>query len=409
MPIVQSLFDTDFYKFTMGQVIFKEYPDVPVKFVFKNRTKGIRLAEHINEEELRRELDNVYSLRFNKTELHYLRGTNEYGSRMFSEPYLEFLGNLQLPPYELKKHNGNYSLEFFGLWSEATYWEIPALEIFSELYNRGLMEPLSEFERDAIYATGTLRLAKKIKILRQKRDITFCDFGTRRRFSKKWQDYVIKTLAKELPNQFLGTSNTYLAMKYGLLPMGTSAHEMYMGLSGIMRDSDEEIRASHNKVLQDWWKQYGWGLSITLTDHYGSDFFFQDMTPKQARKWKGLRQDSGDPIEWAKKALAFYKRCGVNPKEKLLIFSDGLEIESIIDIANYVGNAAKKTFGWGTNLTNDLGFKALSLIVKLMQSNGYGTVKLSDNLAKALGTPEDVKRFKRIFGYTGSMYKECKY
>ena len=409
MPIVKSLLDTDFYKFTMGQVIFKKYYNVPVRFVFKNRTKGIYLAEYINEEELRSELDNVRSLRFNKTELHYLRGTNEYGSRMFSEPYLEFLGNLQLPPYELEKVDGNYKLEFPGLWSMATYREMPSLQIFSELYNRSFMESLSEFERDAVYATGTIRLAEKIKIFRERRDITFCDFGTRRRFSGKWQDYVVKTLAKELPDQFLGTSNVYLAMKYGLLPMGTSAHEMYMGLSGIMRDSDEEIRGSHNKVLRDWWKEYGWGLSIALTDNYGSDFFFQDMTPKQALDWKGLRQDSGDPIEWAKKALAFYKRCGVNSKEKLLIFSDGLEIESIVKIANYVGNRAKKTFGWGTNLTNDLGFKALSLIVKLMESNGYGTVKLSDNLAKALGTPKDIERFKRIFGYTGTMYEECKY
>ena len=133
------------------------------------------------------------------------------------------------------------------------------------------------------------------------------------------------------------------------------------------------------------------------------------MTPEQARKWKGFRQDSGDPLEWTDKVLAFYKHCGVNPKEKLLIFSDGLEVNSIISIADYVGTRAKKTFGWGTNLTNDFGFKPLSLIVKLMESNGYGTVKLSDNLAKALGTPEDIERFKRIFKYTGTMFKECKY
>lgn len=409
MPIIQSLLDTDFYKFTMGQVIFKRYADVPVKFVFINRTKGIRLADFIDEQDLRKELDNVRLLRFNKTELHYLRGTNEYSERMFSEPYLGFLENLKLPPYELEKVDGNYNLEFCGPWSKVTYWEIPALAIINELYCRGLMESLSEFEKDAVYAAGILRLAEKIKILRKRPDVTFCDFGTRRRFNRKWQDYVVKTLARELPGRFLGTSNTYLAMKHGLLPMGTSAHEPYMGFSGIMHNSDEEIRASHNKVLQDWWDEYGWGLSIALTDNYGSDFFFQDMTWEQACEWKGLRQDSGDPIEWADKAIAFYERCGVDPKEKLLIFSDGLEIESIIKIADYVGNRAKKTFGWGTNLTNDLGFKSLSLIIKLMESDGHGTVKLSDNLAKALGAPADVERFKRIFGYAGTMFKECKY
>lgn len=191
--------------------------------------------------------------------------------------------------------------------------------------------------------------------------------------------------------------------------METSAHELYMGLSGIMHSSDEEIRASHNKVLQDWREEYGWGLSIALTDQYGSDFFFQDMTPDQAREWKGLRQDSGNPFEWTDKAIDFYKRCGVDPREKLAIYSDGLDVDLIIQISDYRPGEIRKTFGWGTNLTNDLGFKPLSLIVKLMESNGHGTVKLSDNLAKALGTSEDIERFKRIFGYTRTTFKKCRY
>lgn len=409
MPIIESLLDADFYKFTMGQVVFKRYPDVRVKYAFRNRTKGIQLAEFIDEGELRNELDHARSLRFTKTELHYLRGTNEYGERMFSEPYLWFLENLQLPPYVLKKVGGNYKLEFPGSWAEAVYWETIALAIINELYYSTIMSCLSRFERDKVYAEGTLRLADKIKKLKDRSDITFCDFGTRRRFSREWQDCVVRSLAEELPNQLLGTSNTYLAMKYGLLPMGTSAHEMYMGLSGVMRGSDEEIRASHNKVLQDWWEEYGWGLSIALTDNYGTDFFFQDMTSEQARNWKGLRQDSGDPFIFIDKALAFYKRCGVDTRGKLVIFSDGLDVDLIIKIADCRPGQIKKTYGWGTNLTNDLGFPALSLIIKLMESNGYGTVKLSDNLAKALGDPKDIKYFKRIFGYTGTEFRECRY
>jgi nicotinate phosphoribosyltransferase len=198
-------------------------------------------------------------------------------------------------------------------------------------------------------------------------------------------------------------------MKHDLLPMGTKAHEMDMALSGIMHGNDDEIRASHNKVLQDWWEEYGEGLSIALTDTYGTDFFFRDMAPQQAREWKGLRQDSGDPFEFGEKAIEFYKRCEVDPREKLIVFSDGLDVETIVKLADSLANRIKVTFGWGTNLTNDLGFPALSLIVKLMESNGYGTVKLSDNLAKALGNAEDVERFKHIFGYTGTMYKEVKY
>jgi len=410
MPIIESLLDDDFYKFTMGQVVFSHYRDVPVKFAFRNRTKGIKLADVIQEKDLQKELDYVRTLRFSKSEIHYLRGTDEYGDRMFGESYLQFLSELELPPYILRKVDDNYELEFSGKWSEAMYWEIHALAIINELYFRGLMNQLSQFENDAVYAQGTLRLAEKIKILRQHPDITFSDFGTRRRFSRDWQDYVVKILKQELPEmQFLGTSNTYLAMKYAMLPMGTAAHEMDMGVSGVMHENEDAIRASHNKVLQDWWQQYGEGLSIALTDTYGTDFFFQDMTYEQACNWIGLRQDSGDPFEFVDKTRTFYKGHGLDPQKKLIVFSDGLDIETIVKLADYCRDRIKYTFGWGTNLTNDLGFRALSLIVKLMESNGHGTVKLSDNLAKALGTLEDVEHFKQIFGYTRTTYKEVRY
>lgn len=411
-PIINSLLDVDFYKFTMGNLIHDLYNNVPVKFTFINRTKGIKLANHIDEDELRRELDHVQSLRFNKTELHYLRGTTEYitdrSKRTFDDSYIEFLRNLKLPPYNLKKVDDNYKLEFPGKWGEVTYWETIALSIINELYFRSFMEKLSEFQRDCVYATGVKRLSEKIDALKKRPDITFCDFGTRRRFNFEWQDYIVKTLAEELPKQFTGTSNTYLAMKHNLLPIGTSAHEMYMGLSGIMHDSDDEIRSSHNKILQDWWKKYGYGLSIALTDNYGTDFFFKDMTPQQAREWKGLRQDSGDPFEFTDKVIDFYERCDVNPRDKLIVYSDGLDVDTIVKIQDYT-DKIKKTYGWGTNLTNDLGFKAMSIIIKLTESNGYGTVKLSDNIAKALGTKSDIEHFKEIFDYSGGVFKECRY
>lgn len=410
MPIIESLLDIDFYKFTMGQVAFHRYRDMPGKSAFINRTKKVHIPEFVDEDELRKELDHARTLRFSKSELHYLRGTNEYQERMFSEDYLEFLAGLQLPEYDLRKVGGQYELEFPGKWSELTYWETVALSIVNELYYLHFMRKPSKFEREKVYAEGVRRLAEKIDILKKRPDITFCDFGTRRRFSRDWQDYVVQTLAEELPpTQFLGTSNTYLAMKYSLLPMGTDAHERAMALSGIFHGSEAEIRASHNKNLRDWWDEYGWGLSIALTDTYGTDFFFSDMTPKQSILWKGLRQDSSDPFVFVDKAMTFYQRCGVNTQEKLIVFSDGLDVETIVKLADYCKEKIKATFGWGTNLTNDLGFPALSLIVKLIESNGHGTVKLSDNLAKALGKPEDVERFKRIFGYTGTEYKEVKY
>lgn len=411
--IVNSLLDVDFYKFAMGQLIFHKYTETPVNYAFKNRTINIPLADIIKEKDLRRELDHVRTLRFTKTELHYLRGTDEYGERMFKEDYLDFLETLTLPEYYLtrtKEKNATYRLEFRGTWTTAIYWETIALSIVNELYYRSLMAAKSTFERETIYASGVLRLAEKIRTLKENTGITFCDFGTRRRFSRDWQEYVVRTLAKELPaNQFLGTSNVYLAMKYGLLPMGTSAHEMFMAMSGIMHDSDEAVRNSHNQVLKDWWEEYGLGLSVALTDTYGTEFFFKDMTAEQARDWKGLRHDSGDPFTFGENALAFYEKHGINPKEKLLVFSDGLDLATILEIAKRFSGRIKVTFGWGTNLTNDLGLKALSLVVKIIDSCGHGTVKLSDNFSKAMGSLEDIQRFKNIFGYTATLDTPCTY
>lgn len=416
-PIIESLLDIDFYKFTMGQLVFLKHPDVPVKFAFKNRTKKVKLAHVIDENELRVELDHAQTLRFNGSELDYLRSINVYKKKMFVEPYLEFLKNFQLPDYYLEYRNDDMRLEFIGPWSEVIYWETIALAIVNELYYRSLMRKLSRPKRETVYVRGRNRLMEKIKKFRglreTKKHLPFlkkiiAEFGTRRRFSRDWQDEVVQTLAEEIPEMLAGTSNTLLAMKYGLMPIGTFAHELDMVYSGIYHDSDDEIRESHQRALEDWWELYEWGLSIALTDTYGTDFFFQSMTKKQAQNWKGLRQDSGDPFEFGKKAIKFYKSRGVNPKEKLVIFSDGLEVDTIVKLFLRFMNQFKISFGWGTNLTNDLGFKTLSLVIKTVEANGYGLVKLSDNLAKAIGKPEDVERFKRIFGHTVTTYKECK-
>jgi nicotinate phosphoribosyltransferase len=409
MPIIQSLLDLDFYKFTMGQLVFLEYRDVPVVYSLVNRTRKVRLAEFIDEGELRAELDHARSLRLNNSELHYLRGTNEYGDRMFRESYLEFLRELSLPPYDLEEVDGSFRLQFDGEWSRAIYWETVALSIVNELYNRSLMKTLSSFEKDLVFARGKIRLAEKIRVLRGRPEISFVDFGTRRRFSRDWQHYVDRSLAEEMPQQFLGTSSTESAMLHGLVPMGTSAHELTMVMSGIMHDSDDLIRASHNRVLKDWWELYGWGLSVAVTDTYGSEFFFRDMDPEQARAWKGLRHDSGDPFEFGEKAIRFYQEQGIDPREKLLIFSDGLELQTILALSKRFHGRIKLSFGWGTNLTNDLGFEPISIVVKAVEANGHRTVKLSDNLAKATGSREDIERFKRIFGHSHEHEEAVRY
>jgi nicotinate phosphoribosyltransferase len=237
--------------------------------------------------------------------------------------------------------------------------------------------------------------------------VTFSDFGTRRRFSRGWQDYVVGVLREELPEQFRGTSNVFLAMKYGLIPMGTSAHEMFMVGAGVAEQTDQGIRESHNQTLRTWWKEYGHGLSIALTDTFGSEFFFHDFTPQQAHEWKGLRHDSGDPLQFGWSAIDFYKTCRVNPADKLIVFSDGLTVEKMGFLEDRLGQNIKVSFGWGTDLTNDFGLKPLSLVVKPVEANGHGLVKLSDNLNKAVGTKEDIEKYKRIFGHNHEDREVC--
>lgn len=412
-PIIVSLLDTDFYKFTMGQLVFRSYQDTEVVFSLINRSK-VPLARFIRENDLRRELDNAKKLRFNNSELHYLRGTNEYGDRMFGEDFLQFLRGIELPPYDLKRVGDDYQLEFCGPWQKAMYWEIPALAIVNELYYRAQLERMSRFERDMVYATGATRLAEKIKVLRQCPEITLSDFGTRRRFSSKWQDYLIGVLAEELPNQLRGTSNVLYAMKHGLLPMGTSAHELPMVIAAMAfakadddtRDS-EVLRDAQNEVLRGWYDLYGFGLSIALSDTFGSDFFFKTAPASIASDWKGTRQDSGDPYKYGERALEWYKQHEIQPKDKLVVFSDQLNVELMLGLHRRFQGHILHTFGIGTNLTNDLGLKPISIVVKISRANGRSTVKLSDNLAKAMGDPREVERYKKATGYTNTEAVEC--
>jgi nicotinate phosphoribosyltransferase len=410
-PIIQSLLDTDFYKLTMGQFAFNRYAQAPVKYSFKNRTKRVKLAQVIEEEDLRRELDNIRGLSLVPREAKYLAGLENNGTRLFSDEYIKFLKNPQLPDYILKKENGEYSLEFPGEWARAIYWETPALAVINELYYRSLMKNLHPNKVRQLYQEGKIRLEDKISTLRENPSARFIEFGTRRRFSKDWQDYVLRELKNQVPNQIAGTSNVCLAMKYGLAPKGTMAHETFMIMSGIMHKDDEEIRASHNQVLKEWWEEYGADLSIALTDTYGSQFFFKDMTLEQAKNWKGLRQDSGNPAVFARQELDFYEQKGINPKKKFFVPSDGLDVGKIVSLNNEFQGNLITVAGWGTNLTNDLGLDSLSLVVKATESCGHGTVKLSDNPAKAIGKPEDVARFMRIFEYDPTKYKveECRY
>jgi nicotinate phosphoribosyltransferase len=368
------------------------------------------MADRVPIEAVREQFNHAMTLRPTKSEIHYLRGTNEYQDRMFAEDYLEFYSGYQLPEYDLSVVDGNFKIEFAGPWAKAIYWETIALSILNELFYRYIMAPNSRFEYNARIAEGYRNLADKIRILKGYPGINFIEFGTRRRFSLAWQDEVVRSLAEELaPTQFRGTSNTFLAAKYGLLPMGTEAHETKMVLAAHLGKTKKGLLSATDAFLNQWWEMYGEGLSVALTDTFGTDYFLRTFGEERARAWKGMRQDSGDPFEFGERVIRYYEEMGIDPKEKLIIFSDGLEIETIVNLYKRFNGRIKISFGWGTNLTNDLGFPALSLVVKIIEASGRPAVKLSDNLAKALGKPEEVARYKRAFGYETTYNKGVTY
>lgn len=405
-PIICSMLDLDFYKLTMAQVAFKHFGSTQVKYAFRNRTEDVNIAEYIKEEELRYELESIQNLKFSDDEIEFLKESKFIKRGFFEENFLEFLKNLKLSGLTIRKNNQGYEVEVHGNWPDIILWETLILSVINELFYRSLMKKIDDGQTQYIYDEGRQRLIEKTKILKVNPHIKFTEFGTRRRFSKEWQKQVISTMLSYVPENIAGTSNTLLAKEFDLAPIGTFAHEMDMVFSGVFKD---DIRGSHNKVLKYWWDQYGYENSIALTDTYGSNFFFEDMTYEQAKKWKGLRHDSGNPIVFGNKAIKFYKDNGIDPTKKLIVFSDGLDIDTIVKIANHFKNRINVIFGWGTNLTNDLGFRPLSLVVKVVESNGNGTVKLSDNLAKAIGKPEDIELFKNIFGHSVTLDEPCVY
>jgi nicotinate phosphoribosyltransferase len=414
--IITSLLDLDFYKLTMGQVIFHRYQNAPlVRYALKNRTSSVSLTRVIPLDVLRAELDHVRTLRFTDAEIDYLQDlVDATGRQIFADDYLTFLSQLVLPEYEIGTDDDQILLEFPGKWHEAIYWETIALSIINELYYKILRILISTFEYGHkeinLIDEGIRRLEHKVAMLGDYPDVTFSDFGTRRRFWKDWQEYIVRMLSESvLSKQFTGTSNVFFARKHNITPIGTSAHEMYMAMGAMYEARGLSLAEAQYKVLEDWWDEYGPGLSIALTDTWGTDFFLDNMTHAQAIKWRGLRQDSGNPFEFGEKAIRFYKHHGVDPREKLIVFSDGLDVEKIIALHNYFRGRIQTTFGWGTNLTNDVGLDPVSLVVKLTQVGDSGTVKLSDNLAKASGKPDDIERYKLMLGYTNTVNEECRY
>jgi nicotinate phosphoribosyltransferase len=442
-PITRSLLDNDFYKLLMLQFIWKNFPTVEASFSLVNRSKDVHLASLIRLEELREQLEHTRKLRYHKSELIWLAGNTFYGRRGIFEPeFLDWLENgFRLSDYELCwVEDGQICLNFRGLWTETTMWEIHALSIVSELRTRAEVKHLSEFELDILYARAKTRLWEKIERLRGIPKLRVSDFGTRRRHSFLWQEFVVKAMSDVLGPGFTGTSNTYLAYKHDLEAIGTNAHELPMALAA-MAINEEELKASQYRLLELWQKTYQGELLILLPDTFGTTQFLQNA-PDWVADWTGQRADSKDPFVAGDEYIAWLEERGRDPRQKLLIASDGLDIDKILSLHAYFAGTLRNgatlgdlytaadflderkwvperrirfSVGWGTLLTNDFrncspqtpdsrsngSFEPISLVCKLTDVNGRPAVKLSDNFQKALGPPEEIERYRRSFGLEG--------
>jgi nicotinate phosphoribosyltransferase len=438
-PVTRSLLDTDFYKLLMLQFIWKHYPKTRVQFTLFNRSATGPVDTFANEE-LIAQLDHARNLRFRRSELVWLAGNTFYGRRGIFEPaFLEWLErDFRLSDYELSVKDGRFHLSFDGLWTDTTMWELYSLSIINELRTRSNLKRLSEFGLDILYARAKTKLWSKIERLRGVPNLAVADFGTRRRHSFLWQEYVVNAMASNLGSGFTGTSNAFLAHKHDLEAIGTNAHEIPMVLAALApQDDDESLKASQYHVLELWQKTYDGSLRIMLPDTFGTTQFLKGA-PDWTADWTGQRVDSKDPYIAGDEYVEWLKARGRDPHEKLVIASDALDVDDILGLHAYFGGTLARgttprdfrsaadfhdrqkwtpgrrirfSAGWGTLLTSDFrgcdpsgngGFDPISLISKVSRVEGRPAVKLSDNYAKALGLPSEIERYRRVFGTAGA-------
>ncbi len=402
-PIVRSLIDDDFYKLLMCQSVFQSHPNTHVKFSLINRTKSVKMAELIDEGELRQQLDHIRSLSLSRGESTWLRGNTFYGKRqMFRSDFMEWFENMRLPEYHLEKRDGQYELTFEGKWCEVMLWEIPALAVLMELRSRAVLDSMGKFELQVLYARAMTRVWEKVERLRSVEDLRIADFGTRRRHSFLWQDWCVQAMREGLGQKFVGTSNCKIAMMRDIEAIGTNAHELPMVYSALAQ-TDDALRQAPYQVLEDWQDEHDGNLRIILPDTYGTQGFLE-RAPDWLAGWTGIRIDSGDPATGAEIAIKWWKDRGEDPRDKLVIFSDGLDVDKIIELHKQFEGRVRVSFGWGTLLTNDFrglvpngGLDPFSIVCKAVAADGNPTVKLSDNPGKAMGPQDQIERYKRIF------------
>lgn len=385
MQALTSLLDNDFYKITMQNAVVKLFPQEQVRYRFINRGRHEFPAGF--GEALRQCVDAMANLALTKEEKKFLQTTCPY----LALPYIDFLEGYRYDPAEVHIHQDGTDLEVTveGLWYRTILWEVPLLYLISELHYE-----LNHLERDtnAEVVANTLAKARKLEDLK----VNFAEFGTRRRHSYKVQDLVVESLVKSHSHHFIGTSNVHFAMKYGVKPIGTHAHEWFM-----FHGAEYGFKAANALALEHWVDVYRGDLGVALTDTYTSDVFFQQFDKKFAKLFDGVRHDSGDPLAFADRTIAHYRENGINPLYKYIIFSDGLNLEKVEEITQYCRGKIGISFGIGTNLTNDVGLKPMNIVMKLVAVKSISnewipTVKLSDERGKYTGDAKIIELAKEL-------------
>jgi len=370
--IITSLLDTDLYKFTMMQVVLHQFPGAQVEYRFKCRNPGIDLAPHV--EEIREEIAWLCTLRFRERELEYLRSM-----RFIKSDFVDFLGLFQLNTKYIevsraRVDGGEIEIVIKGPWLHTILFEIPVLAIVNEVFFRN-NQPHPD------YAEGRRRLREKIALVRADSalaGVRIADYGTRRRFSRLWHDEVLLTLKDQLGENLAGTSNVMFAFKHGLTPLGTMAHEYLQACQAL----GPRLRDSQTFGFEVWAKEYRGDLGIALSDVYGLAAFLRDFDMYFCKLFDGARHDSGDPLDWGERLIAHYDRNRVDPKTKVLVFSDALTFPRVVELFRRFDGRARLAFGVGTNLTNDLGYTPMQIVVKMVRCNGQPVAKLSDSPEK---------------------------
>lgn len=370
--IITSLLDTDLYKFTMMQVVLHHFPGAQVEYRFKCRGDGVDFQPYMDE--IRAEIQALCQLHVQEKELAYLRS-----QRFIKSDFVDFLGLFHLNEKYITvacTEQGALDIIVKGPWLHTILFEVPILAIVNEVYFRRT-QPSPD------YAEGRLRLHNKINLLCNTSTLTNCkvaDYGTRRRFSRQWHEEVLWTIKRTLGTRLAGTSNVWLAMQLGLTPLGTMAHEYLQACQAL----GPRLRDSQIFALETWAKEYRGDLGIALSDTYGFDAFLQDFDLYFCKLFDGVRHDSGDPFVWGERMLAHYEKQRVDPRTKTLIFSDNLDFPRIKQLFERFSSRCKLAFGIGTNLTNDLGYTPLKIVMKMVRCNGQPVAKLSDDPAKIM-------------------------